>query len=75
MQELVDDALSSIEPEGIDGEVDSEVDKILLQLTSETLAPASAAPMKPINVSSSTKMPEAEPEVNRPSLLEDEGYV
>lgn len=50
VQELVDDTLSSMEPEGLESDVDIEVEKIIQQLTNETLAPASFAPTKAISV-------------------------
>jgi charged multivesicular body protein 3 len=48
IDELVEDAMSSMDSEGIESEVDAEVDKIVQELTSDVLAPAAAAPKGPI---------------------------
>lgn len=48
VEEIVGDALDSMEPEGLDAEADREADKIVEELTSGILSPAGAAPMNTV---------------------------
>jgi hypothetical protein len=48
IDDMMGDALESIEPEGLDSEADVEVDRIVAELTADILAPAGAAPSRAI---------------------------
>jgi len=46
VDEIIGDAMDSMEDEGIDAEADREVDKIITELTAGVLAPAGSAPVR-----------------------------
>ncbi|CAE7682155.1 chmp3, partial [Symbiodinium microadriaticum] len=44
IEETINDAFESVEPEGLEGEAEAEVDRVMEEITAGILAPAGTAP-------------------------------
>lgn len=72
VEEIIGETMDALEPEGLDSQADVEVDKIMTELASGTLAPASAAPTTEVKQPAAAPVEaeaEAEDDQNTQELL------
>lgn len=62
MEEIIGDAMDSMDAEGLDAEADAEADRIVAELTGETLGAATVVPGKAVKSPHAAAPQAVEPE-------------